>query len=358
MANIYSAIILDNDYWDGAESWAGETSEANRDAKYSTRRFTSMNAWRTDRDGNSSAADNEYGIIIGPWVTAESPGFNMTGFNADEAHIVCPVNLPDGVNLARHNGIPNDVTNAYVIDAITFGLQFTSSNTLFVVDGIQLDGSITGISTGTNTSVHITNCILDGDNVNSNAFAGQSGSDFIITNCVISGQWARGVYGYIAGTTYTVYNNTMTTTARASSRGIDCIAAANVYVKNCAVFNNALTPDIDADADTIDYCATDDGNGTNGVTLGGSTEWTANFNDYTNKDFTPLENGDLVGAGVGPSVDAIVPTTDIIGNPRSGATCTIGAFEYRAEWAHAFNGITGFSEINGISIFTKINEVT
>lgn len=58
---------------------------------------------------------------------------------------------------------------------------------------------------------------------------------------------------------------------------------------------------------------------------------TLTFADASNGDYH-LASGDTdaIGAGIGPSSDANVPTTDIDGDTRSGTTCDIGADEYAA----------------------------
>jgi hypothetical protein len=50
---------------------------------------------------------------------------------------------------------------------------------------------------------------------------------------------------------------------------------------------------------------------------------------YVGKNGALLDspNNDVIGGGVGPSVNSDVPTTDILGNARSGATANPGAFE-------------------------------
>ena len=49
--------------------------------------------------------------------------------------------------------------------------------------------------------------------------------------------------------------------------------------------------------------------------------------DSADKRLYNLEANDVWQAGVGPSANALVPTTDILGAPRSGLTATPGAFE-------------------------------
>ena len=45
-------------------------------------------------------------------------------------------------------------------------------------------------------------------------------------------------------------------------------------------------------------------------------------------DFTLQAGSPAIGAGIGPSADPLVPTTDINGVARTGATTDIGAYEY------------------------------
>ena len=51
--------------------------------------------------------------------------------------------------------------------------------------------------------------------------------------------------------------------------------------------------------------------------------------DILYADMRPQDvpDNDLIGAGVGPSANALVPLFDFDGNPRSGATCVPGCFE-------------------------------
>lgn len=52
------------------------------------------------------------------------------------------------------------------------------------------------------------------------------------------------------------------------------------------------------------------------------------FVDPENHDYRPKAGANTIDAGIGPALDSNVPTTDIAGNPRSGSTCSIGAFEF------------------------------
>ena len=67
------------------------------------------------------------------------------------------------------------------------------------------------------------------------------------------------------------------------------------------------------------------------------------FVDADNGDFR-LDTGDTaaIAAGIGPALDPLVPLFDIAGTPRSGSTCSIGAFEYVVSGGNGskWNGIT------------------
>jgi hypothetical protein len=111
--------------------------------------------------------------------------------------------------------------------------------------------------------------------------------------------------------------------------GIKRTTAGTVTAKNLIVCNN--TDDFNGTI-TIDYCATDDGDGSNRVTFtGGSASWGNIFTDYSSGDFS-LKNytssEKVIGAGMdNPSVGLY--SDDVLGNSRS-STWDMGAFEYVA----------------------------
>lgn len=114
--------------------------------------------------------------------------------------------------------------------------------------------------------------------------------------------------------------------------------ADNHAVINCAVFGN--TDDF-LSTMAIDYCASDDGDGTNAVNISpGATEttdWAAAFTDYANGDFS-VKDASSVLYNAGTDLSGTF-TTDIIGTTRS--TWDIGAFEYVAAGnTSKWNGIT------------------
>lgn len=83
---------------------------------------------------------------------------------------------------------------------------------------------------------------------------------------------------------------------------------------------------------TTSYTGTASNNLSQDTTAPGTSAVTSTaltFTDAANDDYS-LASGDTAAhtAGIGPSSDASVQTTDCIGTSRSGTTCSIGAFEY------------------------------
>lgn len=91
---------------------------------------------------------------------------------------------------------------------------------------------------------------------------------------------------------------------------------------NCAFFGFATQGGNSA---MYKYCATVNGTGTNPVTV---SDWNAAFQDYANFDYRLKAGSPLIGAGIGPTGDASVPTSDIAGNTRSGSITDVGAAMY------------------------------
>jgi hypothetical protein len=208
------------------------------------------------------------------------------------------------------------------------------------VDGLQIGKSdaseevITILSqVATNNLVTISNCrIKQAGNVNYNErgiSVGDTDAIVKIWNCIIYG---RGAYNdtancgiYLSCATASVYNCTIS--GNANKGAAINAAAGTITVKNCAVFNNA---DDFVGTITIDYCASDDGDGTNAEDFTAeATDWGKVWTDYTNGDFT-LKNYSSSPCCINQGTDgsAIVTTSkDIDGNDR-GATWDIGAYEY------------------------------
>ena len=145
MANVYSCVYADSDWWDGTESWGGETNETNRDTLFSTRNYTSLSAWEAARDGASSGGDTEYARLVGPFSSVITTHLEISGFSADAVVIEAPITLTDGqANPARHPGYVDGSPDHYRVRN-TSGHSFTVQEDC-TFDGLDIESQSTGTS--------------------------------------------------------------------------------------------------------------------------------------------------------------------------------------------------------------------
>lgn len=198
------------------------------------------------------------------------------------------------------------------------------------MDGLQWElGSSS--DTGVNSSLdmdncNITNCICNG--------AGYGGAGFLTFALNAAGTLtfensifynsgtpagSEAIYNTSADTTLDIVNCTI----YGWSDGIER-DAGTINVLNSLVFNN--TDDFDGTFNSINHCASDDGDGTNAVTITQSaSDYAALVTDAPNGDFSVTDSSsELYNAGTNTGA----PSDDIIGTSRpQSTTVDIGAFE-------------------------------
>ncbi|KKK60036.1 hypothetical protein LCGC14_3028370, partial [marine sediment metagenome] len=149
-----------------------------------------------------------------------------------------------------------------------------------------------------------------------------------VKNCALSGD--TGNNGVHIGTDITNIYNTI---IQGFNDGVKTSAGATANSTNCAVFDSGNDFDIAVGTQNIDFCASDDGDGTNSVDISpGGTEaddWNNAFTDYANGDFSVKDTSSvLYNAGTDLSGSGV--TDDIIDTARpqpGGGSYDIGAFE-------------------------------
>lgn len=154
-----------------------------------------------------------------------------------------------------------------------------------------------------------------------NAYAFVTSNTITVTwyNCIFraTNTSATNNYAYQKfNATSTLYNCTVDAGTAAGSVGIRASTSTNCAVRAATQFSSAVA---------TSYCASAAGTGTNAVTV---SNWADQWVDGDAGDYRLKSGSSLIGAGIGPASDLNVPTTDIVGNARSGTTTDIGPYLY------------------------------
>jgi hypothetical protein len=273
----------------------------------------------------SSTADA--GVSIYGWTTSTSTYVNVyTPYSEAEVGIS-----------QRHVGIWDDEKYRIISDSwatVSFGVEN------IILDGLQVFSNpyndyprVVNIDTNATSSINIIkNSLFEVDFSSVGASGGviDSGNNGFLGKIYIFNNVIKGASSPNANSRAIqlrshqnyVYNNTISN----GNVGIVKSTGGIGYAQNNVLFNN--NDDFAGAFALLDHNASDDGDGTNAISLGSSTAiWKATFTDYENGDFS-IRNmaSPLYNAGT----PIISVTSDILGTPRPYYEAyDIGAFEFK-----------------------------
>lgn len=260
-------------------------------------------------EGDWSAGADTTAVTVNGFTTSDTCYLKILTNSANRAKA-------SGWDTGRYilNGGASYALNVYDNHVWIDGLQITANDTKYGVN-------VANIAAG--AWLRVSNCRMQSSY---GVVLADADETAYIWNCIFSGN-NRGVYAFAAATSY-IFNCTK---SGGVTDGFEFDAGTH-SVKNCAVFNNADDFDTTGATVTIDYCATDDGDGTNGQDFTAeATDWNKVFTDYANGDFT-LKDYTTAPCCVGNGTDdpgAGLYSDDITGTART-SPWDIGAHEYAA----------------------------
>ena len=235
-----------------------------------------------------NAADTT-AVLFKDWVTAAANYITVKAASGDEA-------VKTGIDETRYRLTGTDVT------------IIRTDEEYFRFEGLQVILTVTANNTGhgiyqntTGGEIRVSNCYIKGTGAGTGAGRGFRNDDATsitkIWNTIITGFYSAdetpsdGWLGVFAKGTTVIYNCIV----YGCSYGIRNVSET-LTVKNTANFGH----DTDWNGTiTRDYCASDDGGGTNEVAeSGGGATWPDDFVDAANGDFTLKATSNLAGAGI------------------------------------------------------------
>ena len=285
--------------------------------------YTSLSAWNigeaTDlvssgdthkvffRSSNGTA-DSTRNTSMVMWTTDSTHFVTLEAADSDKAS-------KEGFDLSKYRLFSN-ISSSFIPAAYTVikGLQFI--NNTFNPSGV-INLSAVGILID---SIRMQNAGASSAIMSTSASVIAKIQNSIIVHDGISTGGSEGIYSQTCDT-IDCYNNVV----YGFDDGIERDGGIMNAINN-ASFNN-VSQDFDGVFNTITNNASDDGSGLNAIApLGGN--WSNEFVDPINGDFTILNKGNLFDSGLGVTIDIKVPPFDIDGDLRSGSVCDIGADEF------------------------------
>lgn len=264
----------------------------------------------------SSGTADTISTRINGWVTSTNDYIQIEAADGDQA-------TKTGLDIAR-----------YRLDVVAAHCLHLSDGHIKLV-GLQILPDSTG---GTSYAVYVQEVPAGWTYIDSCRLTGMAGSDrgivafdsdanVIVWNTIIENMGSRGAFCDNSAD-LKLYNSVIYNTP---NDGVEYQTGTTGTIKNCAIFKNGDDFDIDGGATvTIDYCASDDGDGTNDVAeSSGGVEWPSDFNDAANGDFTLLVGSNLKGAGVNDPGGGLY-STDMEGDNYVVDSWSLGADEYVA----------------------------
>jgi hypothetical protein len=285
--------------------------------------YTSLNAWEAANQQNlvsagdwahpitrasSGSADTTI-LLIDDWTTSPTNNILIEAADGDQA-------LKDQWDATRYRISSTQSGEQQTIRTNVSNVEFKG---LQIFNSGNLDGTYAMYLLDAITNIVLDSCRIEGA-CRSSIYTNNGSLEIEIKNTIIKDS-RYGLF-LVNQALADLYNCVITNTVTAGVRRNSGIA----NVVNCAVFDNP--DDFDGSFTSINYCASDDGDGTNAQSPSGA-DWDNEFVDYLNGDFTAIGTGNIQN-GVGPSVDVNVPVLDIDGDTRSGATAYIGVDEFQA----------------------------
>ncbi len=256
-------------------------------------------------NGFTTAAANYVSIEAGASDRARSTGYVTSKFRMTQS---------DTIIMAVQD-------NHVRVDGIQFGLTITANNTAYCYN-------VTAVATG---DLRASNCYFEavsmaGTGQGMGVRTADADADLTMWNCIFN--------NFLSGAD-TAFRATFFS-AKDTVFLYNCLAYGCYHgfsgggngIHNSVSFNN--TNDFDGTWTTIDFCASDDNDGTNNVAGNeADADWTTDFNDAANGDFTLLTGSPLKGGGTDDPSGSGFGDPDINGDSRT-STWDVGPDEFIA----------------------------